>query len=95
MTILYFGGGKDFGDVSCQNVIMIMHLSNSCKVTCSVQRWENGRFGDVSVVTFFNYLVVYYVLDIQSIKYHLSNIVLCFIAAVLKAQRKRGKHLSF
>ena len=27
----------------------------------SVQRWENGRFGGVSVVTFFNYLVVYYV----------------------------------
>ena len=29
-------------------------LSKSCKVTCSVQRWENGRFGEVSVVTFFN-----------------------------------------
>ena len=28
-------------------------------------------------------------------KYQLSNIVLCFVAAVLKAQRKRGKHLSF
>ena len=56
-----FWGGKDFGDVSRQNVIMVMYLSKSNKVTCSVQRWENGRFGGVSVVTFFNYLVVYYV----------------------------------
>ena len=74
---------------------MIMYLSKSCKVTCSVQRWENGRYGEVSVVTFFNDLVVYYIEDIQSIKYQLSNIVLCFIAAVLKAQKKIGKHLSF
>ena len=56
-----FWCGKDFGDVSRQNVFMIMYLSKSCKVTSSVQRWQNGRFGEVSVVTFFNYLVIYYV----------------------------------
>ena len=61
MTILYFWGGKDFGDVFRLNVIMIMYLSKSYKVTCNVQRWENGRFGEVSVEMFFNYLVVYYV----------------------------------
>lgn len=35
-----FPGGKDFGDVSCQNVIMIMSLSKSHVV---VQCWKNEK----------------------------------------------------
>ena len=43
-----FPDGKDFGDVSRQNVIMIVYLS----VTCSGKVWGNGRSHEVSVVTF-------------------------------------------
>ena len=44
-----FLGGKDFGYVSRQNVIMIMYLLKSHVVVV----WENGRFCEESVVTFF------------------------------------------
>ena len=42
-----FPDGKDFGDVSRQNVIMI-----DKKVTCHGKVCGNGRFFEVSVVTF-------------------------------------------
>ena len=44
-----FPDGKDFGDVSRQNVIIIMYFLKSHVVVV----WENGRFCEVSVVTFF------------------------------------------
>ena len=43
-----FPDGKDFGDVSRQNVIMIVYLSKSHVVIV----WGNGRYYEVSVVTF-------------------------------------------
>ena len=57
-----FPDGKDFGDVSRQNVIMIVHVL--IKVTCTGKVWGNGRFCEVSVYAFCIYdsfLFVYYI----------------------------------
>ena len=69
--ILYFRMAK---------ILVMFPAKMYIKVTCTGKVWRNGRFYEVSVVTFCIYdsfFFVYYVYDKQSIKYQLSNH--CFV----------------